>query len=241
MKVRLATAFSCVLFIPFGVLCLVWTFRSVARADFLTALVALGFAVFTLGFVAMLVIVAARKVTPRIACDDAGITFRPDSRVDRLLTAATIGAFLAMALYAIFAPLDMVNIPVPRGDRRYFVVACAAGALGGIPSMWQIVKQRGMSHLRMTLDGLEVGGAVSTKKRAWDEVTDIADRPRNGRRPSGTTYLTTADGQTRTLVSDWYTPGGHALRELVRLYWQHPEHRVELQDGRAAIRLDTAP
>ena len=70
-------------------------------------------------------------------------------------------------------------------------------------------------------------------------MTDVADRPRNGRQPSGTTYITTADGQTRTLASDWYTPTGHALRELVCFYWQHPELRDELFDGRAEDRLGT--
>ena len=126
-------------------------------------------------------------MTPGIACDDAGITFRPDSRVDRLLTAATIGAFLAMALYAILAPLDMVNIPVPRGDRRLLRGRLRRWSFGGYPEYVadrQATRDEPSADQR---DGLEVGGAVSTKSRAWDEVTDIADRPRNGRRPSGTT------------------------------------------------------
>ena len=34
-----------------------------------------------------------------------------------------------------------------------------------------------------------------------------------------------------------YTERGTALVELVRFYWQHPEQRAELTDGRALQRL----
>jgi hypothetical protein len=238
MRSTVATAFLFVVFVPFGVLCLAWAFRYSARAEYLSAVVALGFAVFTLGLVAMMATVASRKVTPRVTCDEAGIMVRPDRRVDGLLMASTIGAFLAMAVYAVFAPLDVLDIRVPRGDQRYFVISCAAGVLVSICSLRQIIAHRGTSYLRMTADRLETGNTMSTVERGWDEVTDIADRPRNGRKPSGTTYITSHDGRTRVLPSDWYTPGGHGLRELVRFYWQHPEDREELIDGRAVERLD---
>lgn len=238
MKSSIAKAFLWILFGPFGVFCAAWAFIFLSRGECLSAIVALGFAVFTLGLVVMLVIVASRKVTPRIARDDAGITLRPDQRVDSLLIASTFGAFSAMAFYAVFAPLDMIDIPVPRNDERYFVFACAAAVLVGIFSLWQIIRRRGSSYLRMTVDGLEIGSTVSSAERSWDDVVDIADRPQKARQPTGTTYITTADGRTRTLPSDWYTPGGRALRELVRFYWQHPEHRKELVDGRAAERLE---
>jgi hypothetical protein len=90
----------------------------------------------------------------------------------------------------------------------------------------------------MTGDGLELGNTVSTVEGSWDEVTEVADRPQKARQSSGTTYITNADGVTRILPSDWYTPGGHALRELVRFYWKHPEDREELADGRALQRLE---
>ena len=152
-----------------------------ARAEYMSAVVALGFAVFTLGLVAMMATVASRKVTPRVTYDDAGIMVRPDRRVDGLLLASTIGGFIAMAVYVVFAPLDMLDIPVPRGDQRYFVISCAAGVLVGLFSLRQIIPQRGMSCLRMTADGLETGNTMSTVQRSWDDVTDVADRPRNGR------------------------------------------------------------
>jgi hypothetical protein len=238
VKSSIATAFLWVLFGPSGVFCTAWAFIFLSRGEYLSAIVALGFAVFTLGLVVMLGIVASRKVTPRVTRDDVGITLRPDRKVDSLLIASTFGAFFAMAFYAVFTPLGMIDIPVPRNDERYFVFACAAAVLVGVFSLRQMIRRRGTSYLRMTIDSLEIGNTVSSAERSWDEVTDVADRPQRARQPTGTTYITTKDGRTRILPSDWYTPGGHALRELVRIYWQHPEHREELTDGRAAERLE---
>lgn len=238
MRSRIAAAYLGLLFAPFGMFSLAWAFIYFVHAQYPSGFVALGFGLFSLGFVAMLVIISLRKVTPRVMHDRAGTTLRPDPKVDGLLMAATIAVFVAMALYAVFAPQGMIVIPVSSANQRHLVIACIIGLLVGLPSMWHILRQRGMSRLRMTVDEIQVGSAVSTKSRTWDEVTDVADRPRKGRHSSGTTYLVTDDGHSRTLPSDWYTPGGQALREWVRFYWQHPEAREELTDGRAAQRLE---
>ena len=217
--------------------CVAWAFIFLGRSEFLSAAVALGFAVFTVGMVAMLVVVASGKVASRVACHDGTTALRPDPRVDRYLVASTIGVFIAMVVYAVFAPLDMLDIPTPRGDQEYYVAMCAAGVVVGVFSMRHIARQRGMSRLRMSADGIEVGNTMTTAGRAWDELTEVADRAANGRKPTGTTYITSDGGRIRTLPSDWYTPGGHALRDLVRFYWQHPEHREELANGLAVERL----
>jgi hypothetical protein len=234
-----ATAFLWIVFGPFGVFCLVWAFIFAARGELPSAVVALGFAIFALGLLLMLAIIALRLVKPRVRLERDGIMVRPDKRVDVLLMASTFGCFVAMACYAIFAPGDMIAIRVPRNDERYFVVACAAGVLVGVFSVTQIIRRRGTSYVRMTADAFELGNTVSSVERSWDEVTDIADRPRKARHSTGTTYITTRGGRTRILPSDWYTPSGHLLRELVRFYWKNPENRVELADGRALQRLDS--
>lgn len=238
MSFRIAATYLCLLFAPFGMFSLVWAFIYCARAEYLSGLVALGFGLFATGFVGMLWVVATKRTTPRVTSDDAGTTFRPDFKADGFLTVASVAVFLAMLVYAVFAPQGMLVIPVPSGNQRHYVYACIAGVLVGLPSIWQIAKQRGMSRLRMTTEGIELGGAVSTKRHTWDELADVADRPRDGRQSTGTTYLMTVDGHTQTLPSDWYTPGGRALRKLVQFYWEHPEARGELVDGRAADRLE---
>jgi hypothetical protein len=227
VRSTIATAFLWIVFGPFGVFCLAWACIYVTRGEYLSALVALGSAVFTLGLVVMLAVVALRKVEPRVQREAGGLLVRPDRRVDYLLVASTFGGFVAMACYAIFAPLGMIAIRVPRNDERYFVFTCAAAVLVGVFSLRQIIRRRGTSYVRMTVRGLETGNTVSSADRSWDEMTDVADRPLNARRPTGATYITTADGRTRVLPSDWYTPGGDALREWVRFYWKHPEDRLD--------------
>lgn len=238
MRSVFATVFLWILLGPFGVFCLAWASIYTARAEFPSAVVALGFAVFSIGFLSMLAVIASGKVKPRVEREDGGITVRPDRRVDNLLMASTFGAFGAMACYAVFAPLGMIAIRTPRNDQSYFVFACAAAVLVGLFSVRQIIKRRGTSYVRMTVDGLELGNTVSSVERSWGQVAEVADRAPNARQASGTTYITTADGGTRILPSDWYTPGGQALRELVRFYWQHPESRGELADGRVLQRLE---
>lgn len=154
-----------------------------------------------------------------------------------LLVVSSLAGFLAMALYAIFAPLGMLDIRAPRGNSQYIVIACAAGALVGVFTLRQIVAQRGSSRLRLTVAGLETGNTMTTVRHSWDEVADIADRPINGRHATGAAYIVTADGRVRAHPTDWYTPGGQVLRELMRFYWRHPERRSELVDGTALKRL----
>ena len=239
MKSSTATVVLGIFCVPLGLFCLAWTVIFAGRGQYLSAIVALGTALFLLGFIAMLILVANRNVAPRISYDGAGTTFRPDRRVDRLFMAASVAAFVAMACYAIFAPLDMLDIRPPRGGGRYLVLSCTAGALLGLFSLRQMFRRRGTSYLRMSVDGIETGTTMTSREQSWDEVTDIADMKPNARHPNGATYIMTAGGQSRELPTHWYTPDGHALRELMRFYWQHPDAREELADGRAIHRLET--
>ena len=222
-----------------GVLATVWTVVSLGRGEFLTTLVVVGAAVFAFGLIAVTMRVGNQLVTVRVDPDGEGTTFRPDRVVDVCSMTATVGMYVAMVLFAIFAPLDMVDIPSPRGDEKYFVLTAIVGVVVGLPTMRQILTKRGMSYLRLDAEGFETGNTTSSVYRTWDDVTDVSDRPAPDRRPvnTGSTYITTTDGSTRLVATDWYTPGGHAMRDLVRYYWQHPECREELTDHRAAKRL----
>lgn len=233
-----AIVFLSVVLGAFGTLGSVWVFVSLTRGAYLSAVVALGSVGFAFGMIAMLAIVASRKVAPRVTRDEAGTLMRPDRRVDQLLMASNFALYSAMLLYTIFMPLDMLDIPLPRGNGQYIVFVCGAGAVIGAFSLRQIIKQRGTSCLRMSPDSLVTGNTMTTVERSWEEVTAISDRPRKARRATGTTYITTADGRTRELPSAWYTPGGHTVGELIRFYWLHPEAREELTDGRALRRLE---
>lgn len=225
-----------------GLLGTAWAVVSLGRGEYLTVLVSGGAAVFGLGMAAMIARVGTRNVSVRVDVDAGGTTLRPDRRVDISLMVATVGLWTAMVLYAIFAPLGMVDIPLPRGDRNYFIGTAVVGALIGLPSIRQMLVRRGTSCVRLTVDGVEMSNTYSTVHRQWGDVSDVSDTPAHGRRSvnTGSTYITTTDGGTRLIASDWYTPGGHGLRELVRFYWLHPECRDELGDRRVAKRLRRA-
>lgn len=239
MRSVIAVAFLSLVLGVFGILAATWAVRSVGRAEYLSAIVALGAAVFSFGMIAMLILVASRNVAPRVVGNESGVLVRPDRRVDGLLTTATFAGFVTMALYTIFTPLGRLNIVAPQGNAQYLLVVCAAGTLIGVISLRQIIKQRGTSSLQMGRDGLVTGNTMTTVERSWDEVAEIADGPRKARRPNGGTYITTADGHTRVLPGNWYTPGGQVLCEWIRFYWENPEAREELTDGRAVRRLES--
>lgn len=222
-----------------GSLFAIWAILSLTRVRYASALVVACFAIFAFGLLAVKVITATRKVAPRVGQDAGGLTLRPDWKADRLGILAIWGAFAGMLFYAIFAPLGWVDLPGPTADRTVYVVMSIAGVLIGLPSLWRTTTQRGISFLRLTPNGFETGDAYSRVESMWTELSEISDRPRQKRwfLGGGSTYVTTSDGRTRTIATDWYTPDGRAVRELMRLYWQHPEERDELADGRAAERL----
>ncbi|MDG4665531.1 hypothetical protein [Mycobacterium sp. 236(2023)] len=219
-------------------LSVVWLVVSVSRGEILTAAVVAGGAVFSFGMVSLLLRVAAKRVSIRVNVRD-GVMLRPDRRVDVSLMLATAGLWGAMALYAICAPLGLVEVSLPYGDRAFSVWIAVAGVLIGLPSLKQIFVKRGMSYVLLSPKGFELGSTVGSTAYAWGELADVSDTPTGRARPisTGTTYLTMLSGRTRTLPSDWYTPGGSELRKLLRFYWQHPENRDELTDRRTVARL----
>ncbi len=123
MRASVATAFLAILFVPLGLYCLAWTLIYVSRVEYPSAVVALGFCRFhILCLIATLVLARVSRVTPRIASDADGFVGAADRRIDVLLIVANSGAFVAMATYAVCAPMDMIVIAVPRDDERYFVI-----------------------------------------------------------------------------------------------------------------------
>lgn len=143
-----------------------------------------------------------------------------------------------MSVYVIFTPLGRVDIPVPHGMRPYFLFVCGVGALWGLPSLGAMLGHGGVSYLRLTAEGFEIWQGLTSQGGTWSEVRDVsASAPGRPWPTRGTLFLLGADGEARSLVADSYTPGGHALREWVRFYWSHPEHRAELTDDRALERL----
>lgn len=239
MKPVISVAAAALVCGTIGLFCVVWTFRLFEQGHYLSMSVVGGFAVFAFGLLSMRVIVALRWVQPRVEYGVRGILVRPDLKVDLLVLMSTLAGFVSMLLYAIFGSFGKAELPGPARDQTWFVLMSAAGVIVGLPSLRRIVTQGGMGCLRLSDSGIEVRDAYSRTEYAWDELSGVSDQSRHRQwaHPRGTSYLTTSDGRTRVLASDWYTPDGLALRRLLRFYWQHPECRDELTDDRPAQRL----
>jgi hypothetical protein len=117
-------------------------------------------------------------------------------------------------------------------------IAAIGVTLTGITNLWSLFKRGGNSIQRLSPRGFELSQGVSSVNGEWDDVVEMADR-RPGKRPPirATLVVTFSDGKVRTQAIDSYTPGGEALRRLVRYYWINPDRRDELTDGRAIERL----
>jgi len=69
-------------------------------------------------------------------------------------------------------------------------------------------------------------------------VEDVTDEAPGQTAPTpNAIVMVMADGSAPTMAAASCTPDGVALRQLVRFYWQHPDNRGELTDGRALKRV----
>ncbi|MGV0625639.1 hypothetical protein [Mycolicibacter minnesotensis] len=221
-----------------GVLSVVWFVASLSRGEYLTAATVFGIPILVLGTLIPPVIAKTGNVRFRGEHTAEGTLIRPDRRFDFLTQAAGCATLVSMGLYAIFTPLGKVNVPVPPGMGPYFMFTCTAGVIAAAPSLWAIPAHGGVHYLRLSPEGFEIWQGLRTVRCGWDELRDIRAWPPGGSLPlRGTIYLVCADGQTRSIVTDGYTPGGHAVRVWMRFYWTNPDHRAELTDHRALERL----
>jgi hypothetical protein len=220
-----------------GFVGLYWLVVSLARGDVLAAVTAVGVAAFCFGLVMRRLRYGRAQVRGRV--DGSGTTFLPDKILDLSTQAISIGGFIAMSLIAIFLPTGKLDMPVPSAAAGLTIpFSGAAGAIAALPLVISNLKHRTTEFLRLTPTGFETYSGISVTKGQWAEVTSVAESV-----PGGTTtdpsliVIVMSDGKTASLSAGPFTPNGHALRELVRFYWSHPEHRNELCDGTALTRL----
>ena len=238
MKKSLTSVFFFVVATALVLLCVVAAVRALTRGEVATAVVLTGIALAFLGVESALVRILAGKVKPRAEVEDHQTTIRPDLIVDRLFLYATVVAVLAVAVYAVFAPRGEIDLPVPYGSQRTWTIAAIVLTLTGLGNLWILFKRGGNSLQRLSPQGFELGQGVSSVEGRWEDVVDIADRREGRPQPvRHTLFVKFSDGKVRTQAIDSYTPGGDALRRLVRFYWINADRRDELADGRALQRL----
>jgi hypothetical protein len=200
--------------------------------------VALGGATFCFGFVIPLFKSVPGRVAPRIRIDREGTTFRPDPGIDIAMQAGVIGGVVACVLIIILLPAGKLAIPVPPHMRYSLPFMAGVIAVTGAPMACRNLMRGSMSYLRLTPTGFELAQGWQPQRGDWASVTGVSTEVpgQKASTPSTIAFLMT-DGSTPWMAAGTFTPEGSALRDLVRFYWQHPEARDELTDGRVAQRL----
>ncbi|MBP1817462.1 hypothetical protein [Mycobacterium sp. OAE908] len=212
--------------------------RSLVRGEYPSAVVALGGCAFCYGLIFPVAKAVRGTVTPRVEVDDAGTTFRPDRVIDTSIQVSLAGAVVACALIVVLVPLGKLDIPVPPFMRYSLPFVSAVLVAMGAPMLWRTVSRGSTKYLRMTRAGFELSEGFRSNSGDWEQVHDVTDEEPSKQAPTPNAIVfVMSDESTATIAAGGMTPGGAALRELVRFYWQHPESRGELTDGRALKRL----
>ncbi len=222
----------------FGVFAGVWAALWFVRGSYLTALMVLLMSIWGFGFGLYLPLTRFGTAKPRVKVDAEGTWLRPPRVTDTVLIVSVCAVFSAAVLYLVFAPLGMLDYFTFGG--RGVGAAVIIAALGATTA-YRMIKHRGGAHLRLDPDGFESwnGQWCHFRCGTWATVADIRDRRPTGLKPANDLIVFILPQKPSAMVvADAITPNSSALREWVRFYWQHPEHRGELADERALRRLD---
>lgn len=217
-----------------------WSVLWVSRGSYPTALVIVAAAIYLLGLGLHMAYVVWGTPRARTEHSPAGTVVRPPRWADQMFFMSFASAVLAAVLYLCFLPLGLIDFHLPESSRRVDVAICVFLIAFGAPTLIRGVVRGGEGHLRLAPDGFEVWNGFwgSFVRGAWDDVEQISDQPLRGRKlPRGVIVIGRGRRRSAMFMSDTVTEDSAALREWVRFYWQHPEHRDELVDGRGLRRL----
>lgn len=241
ISARLHLVFLFVALMGFGVFIAGWVVIWLARGSYLTAVIALCVAVLSFNFVFQAAYVLWGLPHPRVEYGAEGSIIRTPNIVNLVFGVGFMAGVFGAALYLVFSPFGMVDY-VPSGVLRVGVPSfCGFFLVFGGRALYYMFKHGGESHLRLGPDGFEVwnGYWASFVRGDWSDIKQVLDTPPKGRRLSREVIVfVLPKGRSAMLVTDALTGNGRALREWVRFYWQHPECRAELTDGRGLRRLD---
>lgn len=212
-----------------------WAFSAAKQLSLVTLAVIIGLALTSIYSIFMMT--QSKTVAFQASFDATGTQLRPDKRIEnnlrRLIVTAGISTWL-MFLAWVFGVLYL-----PLGNAQHVFPLCAGAAAAVLTWCWiKLVRQGSLSYLFLTPEGFEFSTLREPKTGKWAEVENVADKVPGEERFWNPMVVTVAGGATLLMEAPGiYTPKGTALIELVRFYWQHPERRDELTDGRAVERL----
>ncbi|MGV0746093.1 hypothetical protein [Mycolicibacterium sp. XJ870] len=148
-----------------------------------------------------------------------------------------VGAILGSAFYIAFISRGIAELPLATPGRdvvnRYLMISLLILSLFGLAAL---LRRRGAGYFRIGPDGVENADIFRTRTARWHDVVDITDKA--DKRSRNPIVFVLKDAKPIVVPNaDRYEPNFGALYWMVRQYWQHPEDRAELTDGRALERL----
>ncbi|OCB14102.1 hypothetical protein A5717_11315 [Mycolicibacterium porcinum] len=207
------------------------------RGNYLTMVVAFGWAVFVLAAMLALLLVGLGRTEARITSDASGFTMWPDRRFSILMVAGVVASIPSTLMFAIFAPSGAIEFANTRGLQTIGSVFAAVVVVIAVVGLIRAWGRGGVGHVKLTPGMVENADIMSTRMFEWDDVVDVTDHAKS-RKVRHAVVLRLRNGREEIISSaDIYLPRGAALYWMMRHYWKHPEDRMELADSRAPERL----
>lgn len=218
-----------------------WAVIWFTRGSYVTAALCLGASLLLFSLLFHLAYPLSGRAHPRGEYGPEGTNVRPQRYADLIFSIGLLIGVSSAVLFLIFSRLDMIDF-IPSSANRLIVPAgCIFYVIYGAPVLYRIFRYRDGKHLRLDPHGFEVwdGQWNSFARGTWEDVEQILDHPLKGK-TSFTELIVFVLPKNRTakLGSGTITADSDALREWARFYWQHPDCRDELTDGRALRRLE---
>lgn len=232
---KLARRLGIAVTLAFIAMLAIWAFNAAKHSSFVTVAVALGLALTSLYSITMMT--QSKTVEFQASFDSTGTQLRADKRIENNLRRFIVAGGLSTWLMFLTWLFGVLYLPFDVGQHVFPLCAGAAAAV--LTWCWIKLRRQGsLSYLTLTPQGFEFSTLREPKTGKWDEVENIADKLPDEERFWNPMVVTLAGGETLLMEAPGtYTPKGTALVGLVRFYWQHPELRDELTDGRAVKRL----
>lgn len=210
------------------------------RGSYLTAVLVFGFIMFPVLMLVGLLLASVGKVRSRTYSDATGFTVLPDRRFTVLIVTGFVLSAPAATVLAFLVPRGVIDIPMSRGMQVFSPVLLAIGAMLAAGGVAAIARRGGLGQLKFTPALIEYADVLRIRTFEWNDILDVTDHAstKDGKKAGRSVVLRLKDGTEQVIGGlNLYVPSGVAIYWLVRHYWLHPEHRMELTDHRAAERL----
>jgi hypothetical protein len=213
------------------------TVVALGHGSFWAALTAGGLTVCFFGFVGTVSVTVLVSAKRHADWNSGGTTLRVNPAIAWFYAIALLGGVIGSSCYLFFVSRGLADLPfaTPGGGRvnRFLMISLLVLSVSGLAAL---LRSRESGHLRVGVDGIEHADMFRTRSARWEDVIEVTDKAnKRARNP----IVFEVKGAKSVVVpnADRYGDSGGALYWMTRHYWQHPENRDELVDGRALDRL----